>query len=117
MLNLRSSNDENSGVKRRPKSVRSLSGQLLFAELDSNTLTVDCVLDHTTPGTGGPISITAHFPHALTSPVTAVTLLQRWAEEAAPIEITISHERSGAHVQIAAPSGRVVLEPARAAAG
>lgn len=104
-------------MKRRSKSARSLSGQLLFAELDSNTLFVDCVLDQTAPGTGGPISIAACFPHFLTTPVAAVTLLRRWAEEAAPIEITIFHQRSGSHVQIAAPSGRVVLEPAQAAAG
>lgn len=104
-------------MRRQPKPLRSLNGQLLFAEFDSGTLTLDCVLDATRGGPVGPVTIAAHFPQPVTTPIDALHLLRRWADEAAPVEITIADEHAGAHVEISAPSGRVVLEPAGAPQG
>src|SRR5947209_5826947 len=98
-------------MRRRDTDTCSLEGQLLFAELEGETLTLDCLLARPGEGTASPVTFAATFTRRTRSPHLAVELLHRWADDATPIAVTMSEGREGAKVEIAAPSGRVLLQP------
>lgn len=97
------------GMRRHKTSVAALRGQLLFADLDAGTLTIDCVLAKAGT-TGSPVTFAAKLPRQGRTPQLALDLLFRWASESAPIEVTISDGKTGPQVEIASSSRRVVLE-------
>lgn len=100
---------------RRNTPVGSLQGQLLFAELESGTLTLDCVLMRAGGVAAAPVTFAAKFPQKSRSRQLAIELLNEWANGLVPVEVTISDGRGGARVEIATSLGRVVLEPDTAA--
>ena len=96
-------------MRRHKTSVASLRGQLLFADMESGTLTLDCILAKT-GGTGSPVTFAAKLPSRGHAPELAIDLLFQWAAEGVPIEVRISEGKAGPEVEIASSTRRVVLE-------
>ncbi len=98
-------------MRRRRSSTRPLQGQLLFAELSADAITLDCLLATAECSTFAiPMTLTARIPEDSRDHQPAVGLLQRWAAEMMSIEVHISDGRVGPQVELSAPSGRVVLD-------
>lgn len=98
-------------MRRRHSSVRPLQGQLLFADLSADAITLDCLLGTAECSTFAvPVTLTARIPDDSRAHEPAVALLQRWAAETMPIEVYISDGRVGPQVELSTASGRVVLE-------
>lgn len=98
-------------MRRHETSVTPLLGQLLFADVEAGTLTLDCILAKS-GGTGSPMTFSAELPRRGHVPHLAIELLSQWAAEAAPIAVTITDGKAGPHVEIACSSHRVVLQSA-----
>lgn len=97
-------------MRRRRSSLRPLHGQLLFADLNAESITLDCVLGTSEATTSAiPVTLTARIP-SRGDHEPAVDLLQRWAAEMMPIEVQISDGRAGPQVELSTTTGRVVLE-------
>lgn len=89
---------------------RPLHGQLLFADVDRGTLTLDCILALDGRDTGSPVTFSARLANADgTAFGRAVGLLLQWADEGAPVEVTFANGAAGGHVQITSKTKRVVL--------
>ncbi len=98
-------------MRRRRASTRPLQGQLLFADLSDDAVTLDCLLGTAEYSTFAiPVTLTARIPEDSVAYEAAVGLLQRWAAEMMLIEVDISDGPVGPHVELSTPSGRVVLE-------
>lgn len=96
---------------RRRSSVRPLQGQLLFANLDARSITIDCLLGTDERSTLAiPVTLTARVPEGSPAHEPAIDLLQRWAAEMMSIEVHISDGRVGPQVELATGTARVVLE-------
>ena len=91
-----------------------LRGHLVFVDMRSGTLTLDCILALEGRTSGSPVTFSARFadagPRSLKQ---AVQLLFRWADEATPIEVLVRDGRAGARIQITSDSSRVVLTSKR----
>ena len=98
-----------SPMRRHHTNVTPLRGQVLFADMDAGTLTVDCILAKS-GGTGAPVTFSARFPGRGHAPERAIELLFRWAAEAAAVEVRITDGKAGPQVEIACATWRVVLE-------
>ncbi|MDQ3896352.1 MAG: hypothetical protein M3326_03705 [Actinomycetota bacterium] len=87
-----------------------LHGQLLFADLQGGTLTLDCFLTVDGRVSASPVTFSARFDErAAQSLDHAIRLLLRWADESAPIEVTLFEGSSGPQIQMTSASKRVVL--------
>jgi hypothetical protein len=96
-------------MRRHKTSVASLRGQLLFADMESGTLTLDCLLAKA-GGTGSPVTFSARLPGLGHASELAIALLFQWAAEGTPIEVRITEGRTGPHVEIESSTRLVVLE-------
>lgn len=96
-------------MRRNKPSVATLRGQLLFADMESGTLTLDCILARN-GGTGAPVTFSAKLPAQGHPPEPAIELLFQWASEGEPVDVRISEGKAGPHVEIATSTRRVVLE-------
>ena len=104
-------------MRKRDTSVRSLRGQLLFAEARGDTVTLDCLLCAAENDTSGPATFVVTFPPGDRSPGRATQLLDQWADDLALVTVRITDGRGGAQVEIVSGSTRLVLEPEEAALG
>lgn len=96
-------------MRRHRANVATLQGQLLFADMDSGTLTLDCILARN-GGTGSPVTFSAKLPTESHAPQPAIELLFEWAAEGAPVDVRITTGKAGPNVEIASSTRRVVLE-------
>ena len=96
-------------MRRHKAPVATLRGQLLFADMESGTLTLDCILARN-GWTGSPVTFSAKLPTRGNAPELALDLLFRWAAEGAPVEVRITEGKAGPQVEIASAARRVVLE-------
>ena len=91
-----------------------LRGQLVFAQMQADTLTLDCILAREGRDSGSPMTFSARLPdNGPRSLGTAFELLFQWADEAAPVEVLVCEGRGGPQVRITSASQRVVLTSKR----
>ena len=96
-------------MRRHKAGVASLRGQLLFADMESGTLTLDCILARV-GGTGSPVTFSAKLPRRGNAPELALDLLFQWAADGSPIDVRITDGKTGPQVEIASSTRRVLLE-------
>jgi hypothetical protein len=98
-------------MRRNRTTTPTLTGQLLFAEVDAGSITLDCVLARAGSGAAAiPVTLRAQWPaRAKVGHITS--LLQDWAGEEAEIDVTITDGPRGPQVEIACAATKVVLEP------
>lgn len=86
-------------------------GQLLFAEVDADSIVLDCVLARSATGTAAaPVTLKANWPRH-TDPGEVTSVLREWADDEAEIEVMIVDGPRGLAVEITSASTKVILTP------
>lgn len=96
-----------------------LVGQLLLAEVGTDSITLDCLLSRAGLGTATPVTLKAAWPTqpdrsgaARPSCVAQIgEVVQEWAETGAEIQVQVREGPRGPMVEIFTASVSVVLEP------
>lgn len=98
-------------MRRNRTTTPAFIGQLLFAEVEADSIVLDCVLARTTVASpGAPVTLKANWPrHTNAREVTSV--LRQWADEEAFIEVTIADGPRGPAVEITSDTTKVILTP------
>lgn len=97
-------------MRRSAAKVKTMVGQLLFAEVESNFLVLDCLLSRSeSQAVSVPVTLKARVPKRARRDVLEV--LAMWADDGSDVEVSISHTAKGTEVEIASCCQRIVLQP------
>ena len=97
-------------MRRERERVKTLSGQLLFAEVETDVLILDCLL-------GKPDGLSASVPVTLKARVPkrarrdVIDVIESWADDGSAVEVSISDTAHGTEVEIWSCCQRIVLQP------
>jgi hypothetical protein len=90
--------------------VKTMVGQLVFADVESNFLVLDCLLSRSeSEATSVPVTLKARVPKRARRDVLEV--LATWADEGSEVDVSISDTARGTEVEISSCCQRIVLQP------
>jgi hypothetical protein len=102
--------DQCQPMRRQRVRVKKMAGQLLFAEVESEFLILDCMLGRAEgPCAAVPVTLRARVPKRVRRNV--MDVLASWADDASAIDVSISETARGTQVEISSRCHRIVLQP------